>query len=535
MNKEISFGADARAKMKLGVDKLANAVKVTLGPKGRNVIIEKSFGPPGVTKDGVSVAREVFLKDPVENMGAQMVKEVANKTADIAGDGTTTATVLAQAIISEGLKMVAAGANPIELKKGIDKAVAKVVEKIKSISIPVKDDDIEKIATISANGDEAIGKLIKEAFEKVGNDGIVTIEESNVTKVEFKKGMMFDRGFISQQLINNNKGECVLEDPYILIYDKKISTLAEIFNLIKPLVEQKKAFLIIAEDVEGEAIGVMIANRNRMKANLCAVRLPSYGDFREDILEDLAAHTGTTVISTSKGMKIELTELDQLGHADKAIITRDSITILGGKSHQDVVDSRLERIREELKDPEIQEAERVHLEGRLAALTGGTAIIKVGAASQVEVKEKIDRVDDAKQATKAAIKEGIVAGGGVTLIRAIDDLDQLHKDEKSTDQQLGIDIVRKAIEYPIRQIVSNGGISDGGVVVNNIRTGDGSFGYNARTDRYGDLLKEGVIDPTKVVRVALENAASVAGMFLTTECIMNNEKEDEIPGIQMLN
>lgn len=536
-NKNIDFGADARTKMKAGVDQLANAVKTTLGPKGRNVVIQRSFGPPSVTKDGVSVAREVFLKDPVEDMGAQMVKEVANRTAELAGDGTTTATVLAQAMIKEGMKFLVAGSNPIDVKRGIDKAVVKVVENIKSMSVEVTTDDIKKVATISANGDEAIGDLLHEAFAKVGKEGQIIIEPSNKTEVDFRSGIQFDRGYIHQGFINTVKGEVKMEDVHILIYGNKISSMPDIISFLRPAVEQRKALMIIAEDVDGEALATMLANRAKVQAQLCIVRLPSYGEYREDILNDLAAYLGTEVVSDAKGSKLNMVQLSDLGTAKSVIVTKDKTVIMGGNSHQEIMSERIERVREQLKAPEIDEpkniAEKEHLENRLACMTSGIAILKVGAATEVEMNEKKDRVDDAVRATKAALKEGIVPGGGVTLIKSLPILKEMQLENR--DEQIGVSIVIAAIQEPLRQIVENGtGVVGSGLeVIKNISDGGKNFGYDARKEQYGDMIQYGVIDPTLVVRVALENAASVAGMFLTTECVMSQEPEQQ--HLQMLN
>ena len=527
MAKEILFNIDARNQLKDGVDALANAVKVTLGPKGRNVIIEKKFGAPHITKDGVTVAKEIELEDPYQNTGAQLVKEVASKTGDDAGDGTTTATVLAQAIVAEGVKNVTAGANPMELKAGIDKAVAKVVEAIKAQSIQVDDnyDSVEQVATVSANNDAQIGKLIADAVRKVSKDGVITIEEAKGTEtsIGIVEGMQFDRGYLSPYFVTNTeKMECEMENPYILIYDKKISNLKEFLPILEPAVQSGRPLLVIAEDVDSEALTTLVVNRLRSQLKICAVKAPGFGDRRKEMLEDIAILTGGIVISEEKGLTLEQATLEMLGSADKVTVSKDNTTIVNGKGDSKLIADRCEQIKSQI-EASTSDYDKEKLQERLAKLSGGVAVLYVGAASEVEMKEKKDRVDDALCATKAAIEEGIIPGGGVAYIRAIEALDKLEGD--TADEQTGIAIIKRAIEEPLRQIVANAG-KEGAVVVQKVSEGKGNFGYNARHDRYEDLVKAGVVDPAKVTRVALENAASIAGMFLTTECVIVDKKED---------
>lgn len=527
MAKEIKFNIDARDQLKQGVDALANAVKVTLGPKGRNVIIEKKFGAPHITKDGVSVAKEVELECPFENMGAQLVKEVASKTNDDAGDGTTTATVLAQSIISVGLKNVTAGANPMDLKRGIDKAVAKVVENLKAQSVAVGDDlqKIEHVAKISANGDETIGKLIAEAMGKVKKEGVITVEEAKGTEtyVDVVEGMQFDRGYISPYFVTDTeKMEADLENPFILIHDKKISVLKDILPILEAALKSGKPLLIIAEDIDSEALTTLVVNRLRAGLKIAAVKAPGFGDRRKEMLEDIATLTGGVVISEEKGLKLEAATLDMLGTADKVTINKDNTTIVNGAGDKAAIAARVGQIKTQIEKT-TSDYDREKLQERLAKLAGGVAVLYVGAPSEVEMKEKKDRVDDALSATRAAIEEGTVAGGGTAYIRALDVLENLKGENE--DETTGIEIVKRAIEEPLRQIVNNCG-KEGAVVVQKVREGKNNFGYNARTDVYEDLAAAGVIDPTKVTRVALENAASIAGMFLTTECIIADKKED---------
>lgn len=527
MAKEIKFNLDAREQLKNGVDALANAVKVTLGPKGRNVIIEKKFGAPHITKDGVSVAKEVELECPFENMGAQLVKEVASKTNDDAGDGTTTATVLAQSIISVGLKNVTAGANPMDLKRGIDKAVDKVVASIKTQSVAVGDDlqKIEHVAKISANGDEKIGKLIAEAMGKVKKEGVITVEEAKGTEtyVDIVEGMQFDRGYISPYFVTNtDKMEADLENPYILIYDKKISVLKDILPILESALKSGRSLLIIAEDIDSEALTTLVVNRLRAGLKIAAVKAPGFGDRRKEMLEDIAVLTGGIVISEEKGLKLEAATLDMLGTADKVTINKDNTTIVNGAGDKNAIATRVNQIKSQIETT-TSDYDREKLQERLAKLAGGVAVLYVGAPSEVEMKEKKDRVDDALSATRAAIEEGTVPGGGTAYIRAIDALEGLKGENE--DETTGIEIVKRAIEEPLRQIVNNCG-KEGAVVVQKVREGQSGFGYNARLDKYEDLVASGVIDPAKVTRVALENAASIAGMFLTTECIIADKKED---------
>ena len=529
MAKEIKYNVEARNLLKEGVDALADAVKVTLGPKGRNVIIGKPFGAPHITKDGVTVAKEVELEDSFANMGAQMVREVASKTNDDAGDGTTTATVLAQAIIGVGIKNVTAGANPMDLKRGIDKAVSTIVANLREQSQEVGSDNskIEQVATISANNDNTIGKLIAEAMAKVNNEGVITVEEAKGTDtyVDVVEGMQFDRGYISAYFITNTeKMQTELEKPYILITDKKISTMKEIMSVLEPVAQSGRALLIIAEDVDGEALSALVVNKLRGTLKIAACKAPGFGDRRKEMLEDIAALTGATVISTDKGMRLEDASLESLGCAEKVTMNKENTTIVDGCGDKEAIKARVEQIRASIEVSK-SDYDREKLQERLAKLAGGVAVLYVGAATEVEMKEKKDRVDDALAATRAAVEEGIVPGGGVAYIRATEALEGLKGE--NDDQTTGIQIVKRAIEEPLRQIVNNAG-GEGSVVVNKIREGKGAFGYNARDDRYEDMLDAGIIDPTKVSRVALENAASVASMFLTTECVLA-EKKVETP------
>lgn len=529
MAKQIFFDIEARNKMKKGVDTLANAVKVTLGPKGRNVVIEKKFGAPQVTKDGVSVAKEIELEDPIENMGAQMVKEVASKTADIAGDGTTTATVLAQAIISEGLKMVAAGANPMDLKRGIDKAVSLVVSSLKSQSQTVGSDSkkIQQVATISANNDETIGKLIAEAFAKVGKEGVITVEEAKGTDttVDVVEGMQFDRGYISPYFVTNSeKMEAELQNPYILIYDKKISNMKDILHILEKVAQGGRPLLIIAEDLEGEALATLVVNKLRGTLKVAAVKAPGFGDRRKEMLQDIAILTKGIVVSEEQGFKLENADLTYLGQAASVTIDKDNTTIVGGKGKKEDITARVNQIKAQIETT-TSDYDKEKLQERLAKLSGGVAVLYVGAATEVEMKEKKDRVDDALHATRAAVEEGIVPGGGVAFIRAIENLEAKVKGQIE-DEQTGMAIVRRALEEPIRILTANAGI-DGSIVVQKIKEGKGDFGFNARTETYENMFKAGVIDPTKVSRVALENAASIAGMLLTTECVVADKPKKE--------
>ena len=528
MAKEILFNIDARDQLKKGVDALANAVKVTLGPKGRNVIIEKKFGAPHITKDGVTVAKEIELTDAYQNTGAQLVKEVASKTGDDAGDGTTTATVLAQAIVAEGLKNVTAGASPMDIKRGIDKAVAKVVESIKSQAETVGDnyDKIEQVATISANNDPVIGKLIADAMRKVSKDGVITIEEAKGTDttIGVVEGMQFDRGYLSAYFVTNTeKMECEMEKPYILIYDKKISNLKDFLPILEPAVQTGRPLLVIAEDVDSEALTTLVVNRLRSQLKICAVKAPGFGDRRKEMLEDIAILTGGVVISEEKGLKLEQATIEMLGTADKVTVSKDYTTIVNGAGAKENIKERCDQIKAQIVATK-SDYDREKLQERLAKLSGGVAVLYVGAASEVEMKEKKDRVDDALRATRAAIEEGIIPGGGVAYIRAIDSLEGLTGD--NADETTGIGIIKRAIEEPLREIVANAG-KEGAVVVQKVREGKGDFGYNARTDVYENLHAAGVVDPAKVARVALENAASIAGMFLTTECVIVEKKEDK--------
>ena len=527
MAKEIKFDTDARELLKSGVDQLANAVKVTLGPKGRNVVIGKKFGAPQITKDGVTVAKEVELEDNFENAGAQLVKSVASKTGDDAGDGTTTATILTQAIVNEGLKNVAAGANPMDLKRGIDKAVTKVVEHIKDSAEVVGDnyDKIEQVATVSANNDPEIGKLLADAMRKVSKDGVITIEESKTreTSIGFVEGMQFDRGYLSGYFVTDaDKMECVMEDPYILIYDKKISSVKDFLPILQPAAESGRPLLVIAEDVDSEALTTLVVNRLRAGLKICAVKAPGFGDRRKAMLEDIAVLTGGVVISEEKGLSLEKATLEMLGTAKKVTVSKDNTTIVDGAGAKEAIKDRVAQIKNEIA-ASTSSYDKEKLQERLAKLSGGVAVLYVGANSEVEMKEKKDRVDDALCATRAAMEEGVVVGGGTTYIRAQEALRNLKGDNQ--DEQTGINIVCRAIEEPLRQIVANAG-GEGAVVVNNVREGKGDYGYNARKDVYEDLRAVGVIDPAKVSRVALENAASIAGMFLTTECLIVDKPEE---------
>ena len=526
MSKQLFFEIDARNKMKRGVDILANAVKVTLGPKGRNVVLEKKFGAPSVTKDGVTVAKEIELEDSIENMGAQMVKEVASKTADIAGDGTTTATVLAQSIISEGLKNVAAGANPMDLKRGIDKAVTAVVEHLKGQTQTVGADQskIQQVASISANNDDTIGKLIAEAFGKVGKDGVITVEEAKGTdtNIEIVEGMQFDRGYLSAYFVTNSeKMEVELEKPYILIYDKKISAMKDILHILEKIAQQGAPLLIIAEDLEGEALATLIVNKLRGTIKVAAVKAPGFGDRRKEMLNDIATLTKGIVVSEEQGYKLENADLSYLGRADRVTIDKDNTTIVGGAGNKDDISARINQIKAQIETT-TSDYDKEKLQERLAKLSGGVAVLNIGAATEVEMKEKKDRVDDALHATRAAVEEGIVPGGGTAFIRAVEALDKLTNDNE--DEMTGINIVKRALEEPLRQIVANAGI-EGSIVVQKIKEGKGDFGFNARTEKYEKLFSAGIIDPTKVARVALENAASIAGMLLTTECVIADKPE----------
>ena len=527
MAKEIKFDIKAREELKKGVDALSNAVKVTLGPKGRNVIIEKKFGAPHITKDGVTVAKEVELEDQFQNMGAQLVKEVASKTGDDAGDGTTTATVLAQAIVNTGLKNVAAGANPIDIKRGIDKAVAKVVEAIKAQAEEVGDDfeKIENVARISANNDSEIGQLIAEAMKKVKKEGVITVEEAKGTdtSVEVVEGMQFDRGYISPYFVTNSERmECEMDHPYILLYDKKISSLKDMLPILEATAQSGRPLLIIAEDVDSEALATLVVNRLRGSLKVCAVKAPGFGDRRKEMLQDIAILTQGVVISEEKGLKLESATIDLLGSAEKVTVNKENTTIVNGAGEKECIAERVAQIKAQIETTK-SSYDKEKLQERLAKVAGGVAVLYIGAPSEVEMKEKKDRVDDALSATRAAVAEGIVPGGGVAYIRAIKSLDGLKGDNE--DETTGIEIIRRAIEEPLRQIVANAGL-EGAVIVQKVKDGEGDFGYNARTDQYENLLKSGVIDPAKVTLVALENAASIAGMFLTTECVIAEKKED---------
>jgi len=528
MAKEIKFDVEARDLIKKGVDELANAVKVTLGPKGRNVVIDKKFGAPQITKDGVTVAKEIELSDAYANVGAQMAKEVASKTADDAGDGTTTATVLAQSIVTVGLKNVTAGANPMDLKRGIDRAVKAVVESLKaqSKSISVESDKLEQVASISANNDKEIGELIGRAMKKVGKEGVITVEESKTAETydEVVEGMQFDRGYISPYFVTDTeKMEAELESPYILLYDKKISTMKDLMPVLEPAAQSGKPLLIIAEDIDGEALATLVVNRIRGSLKVAAVKAPGFGDRRKEMLEDIATLTGGVVITEEKGMKLENTTLEMLGTCEKVTIDKENTTVVNGSGDKETIAARVNQIKTHIETT-TSDYDKEKLQERLAKLAGGVAVLYVGAASEVEMKEKKDRVDDALSATRAAVEEGIVPGGGVAYIRAISSLEGL--EGENADETTGVTIVKRAIEEPLRQIVTNAG-GEGSVVVQKVKEGTEDFGYNARIDEYQNLLTAGVIDPTKVSRVALENAASIAGMFLTTECVLVDEKEDE--------
>jgi len=530
MAKQLFFDVEARNKMKKGVDALSNAVKVTLGPKGRNVVLEKKFGAPGITKDGVTVAKEIELEDPIENMGAQMVKEVASKTADIAGDGTTTATVLAQSIISEGLKNVAAGANPMDLKRGIEKAVAKVVEHLKGQSQTVGTDSkkIQQVASISANNDENIGKLIAEAFGKVGKDGVITVEEAKGTEtgIDIVEGMQFDRGYISAYFVTNSeKMEAELDKPYILIYDKKISNMKDILHILEKVAQQGAQLLIISEDLEGEALATLVVNKLRGTIKVAAVKAPGFGDRRKEMLQDIAILTKGIVVSEEQGYKLENADLSYLGRAERVVIDKDNTTIVGGKGKKDDITARVNQIKAQIETT-TSDYDKEKLQERLAKLSGGVAVLNIGAATEMEMKEKKDRVDDALHATRAAVEEGIVPGGGVAFIRAIEALEKLKGGNE--DETTGIAIVKRALEEPLRQIVANAGL-EGSIVVQKVKEGKGDFGFNAKEEEYENLYKAGVIDPTKVTRIALENAASIAGMLLTTECVVADKPKKEEP------
>jgi len=523
----ILFNTEARENLKKGVDSLANSVKVTLGPKGRNVVIEKKFGSPVITKDGVTVAKEVELKDPIENMGAQMLKEVAQKTSDAAGDGTTTATVLAQAIITTGLKNVAAGANPMDLKRGIDKAVIAVVEHLKTQSRKIENNqEIEQVGTISSNNDSTIGKMIANAMEKVGKDGVITIEEAKGTETEVKvvEGMQFDRGYISPYFItNSDKMEAICESAYILIYDKKISSMKELLPILENVAQTGKPLVIISEEVDGEALATLVVNKIRGTLKVAAVKAPGFGDRRKAMLEDIAVITNGRVISEEQGYKLENATVEYLGQAEKVVIDKDNTTIINGAGKKDAIKARIKEIKSQM-DTTTSDYDKEKLQERLAKLSGGVAVIYVGAATEVEMKEKKDRVDDALHATRAAVEEGTVAGGGVAYIRALASLDKVVTD--NADQKTGVNIIRQALEAPLRVIVENAG-GEGSVVTQKVKEGKNDFGYNAQTDKYENLVAAGVIDPTKVTRFALENAASIAGMLLTTECVLADEKEEK--------
>lgn len=528
MAKDIYFDVDARDRLKKGVDALANAVKVTLGPKGRNVVIEKKFGAPHVTKDGVSVAKEVELKDPIENMGAQMVKEVASKTADIAGDGTTTATVLAQAIVNAGMKNVAAGANPMDLKRGIDKAVATIVGHLKDNSKEVGSDNdkIKQIATISANNDEGIGTLIAEAMKVVGNDGVITVEEAKGTETEVKtvEGMQFDRGYLSPYFVTNTEKMITeMENPMILIYDKKISNMKELLPILEPVAQSGKPLLVIAEDVDGEALATLVVNRIRGSLKIAAVKAPGFGDRRKAMLEDIAILTGGQVISEERGLSLETATVDMLGTAEKVEIDKDNTTVVNGAGKKADIEARVGQIKAQI-EASTSDYDKEKMQERLAKLAGGVAVLYVGAPTEVEMKEKKDRVDDALAATRAAVEEGIVPGGGVALIRALDALQSLQGE--NDDEVTGIAIVKRAVEEPLRQIIANAG-DEGAVIVQKVKEGKDDYGYNARTEQFDNLFEAGVIDPTKVTRIAIENAASIASMLLTTECVIADEPADE--------
>lgn len=531
MAKQLFFDIDARNRMKKGVDVLANAVKVTLGPKGRNVVLEKKFGAPGITKDGVTVAKEIELEDPIENMGAQMVKEVASKTADVAGDGTTTATVLAQSIITEGLKNVAAGANPMDLKRGIEKAVSKVIDHLKTQSQAVGNDNskIQQVASISANNDPEIGKLIAQAMKKVGKEGVITVEEARGTEttVEVVEGMQFDRGYISPYFVTNSeKMEAELENPFILIYDKKVSSMKDILHILEKVAQSGRPLLIISEDLEGEALATLVVNKLRGTLKVAAVKAPGFGDRRKEMLQDIAVLTKGIVISEEQGYKLENADLSYLGQASTVTIDKDNTTVVGGKGKKEDIEARVNQIKAQIETT-TSDYDKEKLQERLAKLSGGVAVLNIGAATEVEMKEKKDRVDDALHATRAAVEEGIVPGGGIAFIRAVESLEKLKG--ANEDETTGIAIVKRALEEPLRQIVANAGI-EGSIVVQKVKEGKGDYGFNARTEEYENLLKAGVIDPTKVARIALENAASIAGMLLTTECVIADKpKKEEAP------
>ena len=532
MAKQITFDAEARNALKAGVDKLANAVKVTLGPKGRNVIIEKKFGAPTVTKDGVTVAKEIELEDKLENVGAQMVKEVASKTSDVAGDGTTTATVLAQAIMTTGLRNVTAGANPMDLKRGIDKAVTAIVAHLRSQSREIQDrNKIAQVATISANSDSAIGEDIADAFERVGKDGVITVEEARGTDttLDVVEGMQFDRGYLSPYFVTDaDNMEVVLEDPYILIHDKKISTMKDMLPILERVAQMGKPLVVIAEDVEGEALATLVVNKLRGTLRVAAVKAPGFGDRRKAMLEDIAILTGGTVVSEEKGYRLENTTLDYLGRAKRLVMTKDNTTVVDGAGDTEQIKARANQIKQQIEST-TSDYDREKLQERLAKLSGGVAVLKIGAATEPEMKEKKARVEDALHATRAAIEEGIVPGGGVAYIRALEALDNVEVD--NADQEIGVSIIRRAIEEPLRQISANAGL-EGSIVVQNVRDGEGDYGFNAQTEEYGDLIEAGVIDPTKVTRSALENAASVSGLLLTTESVIADlpEKDAAMPG-----
>jgi chaperonin GroEL len=525
--KLVQFDIEGRNKLVAGVDKLANAVKVTLGPKGRNVVIDKKFGAPSITKDGVTVAKEIELKDPIENMGAQLVKEVASKTADQAGDGTTTATVLAQAIYRAGLKNVAAGANPMDLKRGIDKAVVAVVANLKAQSKKIENSaEIAQVGTISANNDQEIGKMIADAMDKVGKEGVITVEEARGTETEVKtvEGMQFDRGYLSPYFVTNaEKMEVELDSPFILIYDKKVSTMKELLPVLEQVVQTGKPLLIIAEDVDGEALATLVVNKLRGSLKIAAVKAPGFGDRRKAMLEDIAALTGGTVISEERGYKLDNATLDYLGQAEKIIVDKDNTTIVNGKGGKEEIQGRVGQIKAQIETT-TSDYDKEKLQERLAKLSGGVAILYIGASTEVEMKEKKDRVDDALHATRAAVEEGVVPGGGVALVRALDSLEAV--DTSNSDERTGVNIIRTALEAPLRTIVANAG-GEGSVVVQKVREGKGDFGYNAREDRYENLMAAGILDPTKVTRLALENAASIAGLLLTTECVISEEAEED--------
>jgi chaperonin GroEL len=532
MAKQISFNSDSRAKLKAGVDALADAVKVTLGPKGRNVVIAKQFGGPHVTKDGVSVAKEIVLKDPVENMGAQMVKEVASKTADIAGDGTTTATVLAQSLVTAGLKSVAAGSNPIDLKRGMDKAVGCVVDELKNMSqeIGSNNDKIKQIATVSANNDESIGSLIAEAMKVVGNDGVITVEEAKGTETEVKtvEGMQFDRGYLSPYFVTNQEKMITeMDNPLILLVDKKISSMKELLPVLEPAVQTGQSLLIIAEDLDGDALATLVVNRIRGALKIAAVKAPGFGDKRKEMLEDLAALTGGTVISEEKGLTLADATMEHLGSAEKVEISKDRTTVINGAGEVEDVRERVQQIRVAI-DNATSDYEREKLQERLAKLAGGVAVLYIGAPTETEMKEKKDRVDDALSATRAAVEEGIVPGGGVALIRCINALDAVNA--TNSDEKIGVDIVRNSLSAPLYQIVANAG-GNGDVVVHFVKEGEAGYGYNARTDVYGDMIEMGIIDPTKVTRTAIENASSIASMVLMTECVIVDEPSKDEPAM----